>query len=143
MQPGNPISYPQNSEMNRDSVNHPAHYQSERGVECIAVAECLGFNLGNAVKYLWRHKHKNGPEDLQKAVWYLERELCRVGNGFTSEKLPRDKYRMLYQLTEKALGEGDYGECTAVFDVLRFCNTGNPAYLSKAIIGIGEIIIYP
>lgn len=59
-----------------DNVNHPKHYTSHpSGVECITIAEHMGFNLGNAIKYLWRTDHKNGIEDLRKAVWYINREI--------------------------------------------------------------------
>lgn len=62
-----------------DSVNHPAHYnQNVSGVECIEVVEHMSFNVGNAMKYLWRHQHKNGIEDLRKAIWYVEREIRRL-----------------------------------------------------------------
>ena len=38
-----------------DSVYNPKHYTSHpSGVECIEIAEMLPFNLGNALKYLWR-----------------------------------------------------------------------------------------
>jgi hypothetical protein len=62
-----------------DPVNHPAHYTSHpSGVECITVTEHMGFNLGNAVKYIWRADLKgNGLEDLRKARWYIEREIAR------------------------------------------------------------------
>lgn len=61
-----------------DMVNHPPHYNSHpSGVECIEVTERLPFNLGNAFKYVFRHRQKNGAEDLQKARWYLLRELER------------------------------------------------------------------
>lgn len=60
-----------------DPVNHPRHYTSHpSGVECIQVAEHMGFNLGNAMKYLWRADEKgNAIEDLRKAAWYLQREI--------------------------------------------------------------------
>ena len=61
----------------KDNVNHPSHYKGN-GLECIQVIEAfgLGFNLGNAVKYILRAGKKgNKREDLQKAVWYLTREL--------------------------------------------------------------------
>lgn len=62
-----------------DSVNHPKHYTSHpSGVECIQVTEHMSFNLGNAVKYLWRTEHKNGKEDLEKAIWYIQREIERL-----------------------------------------------------------------
>lgn len=65
--------------MSDDPVNHPKHYTSHpSGVECIQVTEHMGFNLGNAVKYIWRADEKgNALEDLRKAVWYLQRELER------------------------------------------------------------------
>lgn len=63
-----------------DPVNHPAHYtQHPSGVECIDVAEWLSFNLGNSVKYIWRAGLKNDVvEDLEKARWYLDREIQRL-----------------------------------------------------------------
>lgn len=63
-----------------DSVNHPDHYTAHpSGIECIQVAEHMGFCLGNAVKYIWRADLKGGVEDLRKAVWYLEREIAKRG----------------------------------------------------------------
>jgi hypothetical protein len=63
-----------------DSVDHPAHYNaSPSGVECIDIAEHMSFNLGNALKYLWRADHKgNAIEDLEKASWYISREIERL-----------------------------------------------------------------
>ena len=62
-----------------DNVSHPKHYNSHpSGVECVQVAEHMSFNLGNAVKYLWRTEHKNGKEDLEKAIWYIQREIKRL-----------------------------------------------------------------
>lgn len=64
---------------NYDSVNHPKHYNSSpahcecgRRIECIDVTRHMSFNIGNAVKYLWRFQDKAGLEDLKKARWYLE-----------------------------------------------------------------------
>jgi hypothetical protein len=37
----------------------------------------MNFNLGNAMKYIWRTDHKNGLEDLKKARWYIDREIQR------------------------------------------------------------------
>jgi len=63
--------------MGRDAIN-PDHYQRHpSGVECIDVAEHFSFCLGNVIKYVWRADMKNGLEDLQKAKWYLEREIER------------------------------------------------------------------
>ncbi len=62
-----------------DPVNNPKHYTAHpSGIECIEVTEHFNFNVGNAIKYLWRCDHKNGLEDLQKARWYLDREISRL-----------------------------------------------------------------
>lgn len=64
--------------MTHDPVNHPQHYTAHpSGVECIQITEHLNFCIGNAVKYLWRADLKNGLEDLEKAAWYIQRELER------------------------------------------------------------------
>lgn len=63
-----------------DKVNHPSHYTAG-AVECIDAIAAATTGLdgieavctGNAVKYLFRHNHKNGTEDLRKAIWYIER----------------------------------------------------------------------
>ena len=62
-----------------ETVNHPRHYvSSPSGVECIDVVEWMSFNVGNAIKYLWRADHKGAAlEDLKKARWYIEREIAR------------------------------------------------------------------
>lgn len=62
-----------------DSVNHPHHYNVHpSGIECITIVEHMGFNVGNAVKYLWRADEKGTSlEDLKKAKWYIERELAK------------------------------------------------------------------
>jgi hypothetical protein len=60
-----------------DPVNHPDHYTSHpSGIECIQITEHMSFCLGNAIKYIWRAglKH-NAIEDLQKAVFYINREI--------------------------------------------------------------------
>jgi hypothetical protein len=59
-----------------DMVNKPPHYAGARW-EAIEIIEALGnqFRLGNALKYIFRHKKKGGDEDLKKARWYLEREF--------------------------------------------------------------------
>lgn len=62
-----------------NSVDHPPHYNAHpSGVECIDVVEHMSFNLGNAIKYVWRADHKgNDIEDLEKAKWYITREIER------------------------------------------------------------------
>jgi hypothetical protein len=62
-----------------DPVNQPKHYTAHpSGIECIQVTEHMGFNLGNAVKYIWRcDLKKDAIEDLNKAVWYIQREITK------------------------------------------------------------------
>lgn len=64
-----------------DPVNNPKHYTSHpSGVECIEITQHYNFNLGNVIKYIWRAglKDDNAPiQDLEKARWYLDREISR------------------------------------------------------------------
>jgi Protein of unknwon function (DUF3310) len=63
-----------------DPVNHPAHYKVG-GIETIDFIEAkkLNYNMGNAVKYISRADHKgNKKQDLQKAIWYIDREIARI-----------------------------------------------------------------
>lgn len=65
---------------NLDMVNSPQHYQSDGGIEAIDVIESfnLGFNLGNAIKYVLRADNKgNKKQDLEKSLWYINRELSK------------------------------------------------------------------
>lgn len=63
-----------------DPVNHPQHYTSDpSGIECIEVVRHRTFNIGNAMKYLWRAGKKGDViQDLQKAKWYIEDEINRI-----------------------------------------------------------------
>jgi len=65
---------------NHDPVNHPSHYTSHpSGIECIQVTRHMTFNIGNAMKYLWRADHKDATiQDLEKAVWYIKDEIKRI-----------------------------------------------------------------
>lgn len=68
---------------NSDSVSHPSHYASgwSNGAEVIDLTEHLSFCAGNVVKYVCRAGRKDPDkyiEDLQKARWYLDREIERV-----------------------------------------------------------------
>lgn len=74
----------------KDNVNHPKHYELPNGLECIDVLLAtqgkdfvMGFCLCNAMKYLYRHKRKNGVEDIKKARWYIDKylELEAEGRG--------------------------------------------------------------
>ena len=63
------------------SVDHPAHYnQHPSGVECIDIIQHFPFCIGAAMKYLWRAglKSPDPIEDLEKAVWYTQREIAKL-----------------------------------------------------------------
>lgn len=61
-------------------VSHPSHYQSKSGLEVIDVIAAFTEGLegieavdtGNAIKYICRWKDKNGVQDLEKAMWYIQ-----------------------------------------------------------------------
>lgn len=69
-----------------DLVNHPPHY-TQGGIECIDAIEAActgldgqeGYLVRQIIKYIWRWKHKNGLQDLEKAKWYLERLIGNIG----------------------------------------------------------------
>lgn len=67
--------------LSKEKVDHPSHYNEHpSGVECITIVEHMCFNLGNAVKYCWRADLKDDAvNDLNKAIWYIQRELDRRG----------------------------------------------------------------
>ena len=66
-------------------VNHPSHYTSDpSGVECIDIVRHRNYNIGNAIKYLWRAGLKMDAdkssvqkeiEDCEKAIWYIKRHI--------------------------------------------------------------------
>ena len=71
-------------EQKPDMVNHPPHYTQGK-IECIEVIKYIndklhtegyeGYCLGNFIKYIWRCNFKNGWEDIDKAIFYLDRLL--------------------------------------------------------------------
>lgn len=62
-----------------DAIN-PSHYRKHpSGIECIEVTRHMNFNVGNAIKYLWRYMDKGDPvENLKKAQWYIDDEIRRL-----------------------------------------------------------------
>ncbi len=99
-----------------DPVSHPKHYATHpSGVEAIDITELLSFNLGNALKYVWRAKHKGREEeDLKKALWYIRREirLVKISDVFDAS----DCCLPVYLSVQKVLDEE--GEDTLLGDVL-------------------------
>ena len=59
-------------------ITNPAYYRKHPSkIECINITEHMNFCLGNAIKYIWRADYKNNDiEDLEKAIWYIKREIC-------------------------------------------------------------------
>jgi hypothetical protein len=75
-------------EPDRHAVNHPPHYNAHPACEAVDLCEELSFNLGNAVKYLWRAGQKGDRvEDIRKAIWYLERESERNSQSIKDGEL--------------------------------------------------------
>ena len=73
-----------------DTVNHPAHY-TQGTIECIEAIkaaltpeEFRGFCKGNALKYIWRERHKGNSESLLKAQWYMDKLLISEINDGNS-----------------------------------------------------------
>jgi len=70
-----------------DPVKSPSHYNQgkykcpkcDACIECITIAQEMPYNLGAAVKYIWRHKDKGNPiQDLEKAKQYIQFEIDRI-----------------------------------------------------------------
>lgn len=76
-----------------EKVNHPEHYQSIKGIECIDVMEAFTEGLegieavdtAQVIKYVCRWKKKNGLEDLKKAKWYIDHLINKVSNQRITE----------------------------------------------------------
>lgn len=79
-------------------VSHPPHYQSESGLEVIDVIEAFTSDLkgieatdtGNIIKYICRWKDKNGLQDLNKAMWYLQHLIDHIEKQIEKEIVNHD-----------------------------------------------------
>lgn len=78
-----PVAHPSEKSSPYDPVQKAKHYNCHpSGIECIQVVEHMNFNIGNAIKYLWRADLKEAPrQDLEKAAYYIQRELKRRGEN--------------------------------------------------------------
>lgn len=81
---------------NKEMVNHPDHYQTKTGIECIdamgaATEELSGIDAvdtAQVIKYMWRWKKKEKPlQDLNKAKWYLEHLIAHIENQNEKENV--------------------------------------------------------
>lgn len=108
-----------------DQVNHPDHYGGEDNpYEVIKFIEAhgLGFSLGNVVKYVARADRKGTPdEDLEKARWYLDREIAarKAWSGEAAMNLQRQRDAMLLLVCEW------YGYASDGLDTVASASLGN------------------
>ena len=82
--------------MKQEHVNHPSHYNSHpSGVECIDIIRHYCYDIGAAIKYLWRAglKKEEGMtdrekeiEDLQKAIWHINDRITQLQTENSSEE---------------------------------------------------------
>lgn len=81
--------------MAKQEVEHPPHYTWMNGIEVIDITEQCNFNLGNVIKYVLRadHKHKDPITDLEKAAFYLGREIARRKNEDSNRRGTGGKIR--------------------------------------------------
>ena len=79
-------------------VSHPSHYQGANGMEVIDVIENFtcdlvgkeATNTGQIIKYILRWKKKNGLQDLEKTMWYLQRLIDIVKSSASSSGLTEE-----------------------------------------------------
>lgn len=96
-----------------DNVNHPKHYADTTSIECIEAMEIafgteatVNFCKCNAFKYVWRYKNKNGKEDLEKAMWYLDKAVDLRKDDETQDGQIITLLNLI-QAREKEFNDGD------------------------------------
>ena len=120
-----------------DPVNHPAHYTDGK-FECIDFIESwgLGFHLGNAVKYITRAGKKDPKkkkEDLEKALWYLERFTLYNHNVAANSSLDP------ISPVEYAHDKGLNNELASIVNVITMGRAQQAAYLLRIYLEEGAI----
>ena len=110
--------------MKNDPIN-PNHYKGDMPVQCIDISEKFNFCLGNVIKYVWRAGKKEGSdilEDLQKADWYLNREISRLEQARGIARTSQDKEPStlqacaeIFTMILEFLLAGDYDALDTVF----------------------------
>lgn len=111
-----------------DNVNHPAHYATHpSGVECHDITRFMSFDLGNAVKYVWRAGAKDPAktvEDLRKALWYIANHPSGVPVYVGSEDMRSrwEKDLLDYFMAEKTW-RGHAVYCIAAYDGSDICRS--------------------
>ena len=118
-----------------DNVSHPTHYTQGpihpvcgEVVECITVTEHHNFNVGNAIKYLWRADHKdNALEDLAKAAQYIQFEIDRRKYEAARNEPP------LFDEPGPYVGKAEAREDDAGLDVKVTVSDDAPAWFSALV----------
>ena len=123
-----------------EQVNHPKHYNNDpSGIECIEIIRNMSFDIGCAVKYLWRMGFKDGNpivQDMNKALFYLEDELSYREKGH-DRKIVESPYVSLNKVIETR----DY-PLTEIYNLLfeySFC-VSDTEFLVDAIKLLKELI---
>lgn len=121
-----------------DPIN-PNHYKTNNGIECINIAQHFTYTVGNAIKYIWRAGLKdNLTQDLNKALWYLNKAIENGDDYYPTKKDGNLAYRKLNQLDEEYFNrfthQWDILRCTILTDVEQA-----KYYLEKTIETLNEI----
>lgn len=110
-----------------EAVHHPKHYTKHpSGIECIQVTRCLTFDLGNAVKYIWRAGQKdNIVQDLEKSLWYINDMRTYIKSNFIHnphialEKYPLFSHALLLlPFTKEAISKHMPEKLNSVFEFI-------------------------
>ena len=113
--------------MTTDKINHPTHYTAHAsGVECIQITEHFCFNLGNAIKYLWRADSKGAPlDDLRKAGWYIEREITRRIDAANTAPLVTKSDSSPTEKIGNVLAYAQCGDARRQYEMGNMCYSGD------------------
>lgn len=92
-----------------DKVNHPSHYNTGEYEVIDYIQDKLtseqfeGYCVGNILKYVSRYQHKNGVEDIKKAVWYASRMVSSMEDNAEPERntMQSQNVTQRYVLTQK------------------------------------------
>lgn len=124
--------------MGYDPINRPSHYCEGWKYETIDVIEAwgLGVNLGNALKYVSRAGRKEDTvKDLEKAIWYLNREVSAPFLRRTASRLSR------WILRKKIMGRikpndvtVDWKKSSNLSFVIASIHKGSKRYLISAMV---------
>lgn len=91
--------------MEKDNIN-PSHYKGKADIQVIDlitefVDDPVSYCFGNVVKYIMRYDHKNGREDLEKALWYINKSI-ELWNMFDTKPYPlTGLYTGIFSKSEK------------------------------------------